>query len=99
MRNSLLLAQRLLKPVSIAPEEDIAVLQYTGGTTGRSKGAMLTHRNLVANIYQTKEFFKDNILKGKERYLTVIPLFHVFGMTACMNACIQMAEEHTAAAF
>ena len=82
------------KPVSIVPEEDIAVLQYTGGTTGRSKGAMLTHRNLVANIYQTKEFFKDNILKGKERYLTVIPLFHVFGMTACMNACIQMAGEN-----
>ena len=80
-------------PVSIVPEEDIAVLQYTGGTTGRSKGAMLTHRNLVANIYQTKEFFKETIQYG-ERYLTVIPLFHVFGMTACMNACILMAGEN-----
>ncbi len=80
--------------VDIDPSHDIAVLQYTGGTTGRSKGAMLTHRNLVANIYQTKEFFKHIVERGKERYLTVIPLFHVFGMTACMNGCILMASEN-----
>ena len=83
-----------VEPVAIDPGQDVAVLQYTGGTTGRSKGAMLTHRNLVANIYQTEEFFKQNIKQGKERYLTVIPLFHVFGMTACMNACILMAGEN-----
>ena len=82
------------EPVSIDPDHDVAVLQYTGGTTGRSKGAMLTHRNLVANIYQTKEFYKQIVEKGKERYLTVIPLFHVFGMTACMNGCILMAGEN-----
>ncbi len=83
-----------VEPVAIDPSHDVAVLQYTGGTTGRSKGAMLTHRNLVANIYQTKEFYKQNVEKGKERYLTVIPLFHVFGMTACMNNCILMASEN-----
>nr|WP_254901732.1 long-chain fatty acid--CoA ligase [Thalassobacillus devorans] len=76
------------KQVAINPAEDVAVLQYTGGTTGRSKGAMLTHRNLVANVIQTHEYFKDDIEPGKERYLTVIPLFHVFGMTVCMNQAI-----------
>jgi long-chain acyl-CoA synthetase len=74
--------------VKIDPAEDVAVLQYTGGTTGRSKGAMLTHRNLVANIVQCIEFFKDDYTFGQESYLTVIPLFHVFGMTACMNFAI-----------
>src|SRR5699024_2262098 len=76
------------EPVEIDPVEDIAVLQYTGGTTGRSKGAMLTHRNLLANVIQSYEYFKDTIEFGKERFLTVIPLFHVFGMTSCMNLSI-----------
>jgi acyl-CoA synthetase (AMP-forming)/AMP-acid ligase II len=75
-------------PVEFTPAEDIAVLQYTGGTTGRSKGAMLTHRNLVANLVQIHEFFKNEIRPGQERYLTVIPLFHVFGMTSGMNLAI-----------
>ncbi|MGX1194133.1 long-chain acyl-CoA synthetase [Metabacillus sp. SLBN-84] len=75
-------------PVQIEPEHDIAVLQYTGGTTGRSKGAMLTHRNLIANIYQSFEFFKHEVQTGSERCLTVIPLFHVFGMTSCMNLTV-----------
>lgn len=74
--------------VDINPREDVAVLQYTGGTTGRSKGVMLTHRNLLANIMQSYEFFKDTINIGKERYLSVIPLFHVYGMTSCMNLTI-----------
>ncbi|TKD71285.1 long-chain-fatty-acid--CoA ligase [Pseudalkalibacillus hwajinpoensis] len=82
-----------LQPVSIDPKEDIAVLQYTGGTTGRSKGAMLTHRNLVANVEQSLEFFKDEFTFGKEKCLTVIPLFHVFGMTSCMNLSIRIGAE------
>ncbi|HET7578837.1 MAG TPA: long-chain fatty acid--CoA ligase [Bacillales bacterium] len=69
----------------IDPANDIAVLQYTGGTTGRSKGAMLTHRNIVANTLQVTEFFKYSSEFGKESVLTVLPLFHVFGMTSCMN--------------
>ncbi|MED1204061.1 long-chain-fatty-acid--CoA ligase [Heyndrickxia acidicola] len=76
------------QPASIEPEHDIALLQYTGGTTGRSKGAMLTHRNLVANTMQSAEFFKHDIQYGKDRCLTVIPLFHVFGMTSGMNLSI-----------
>ncbi|MFZ3577109.1 long-chain-fatty-acid--CoA ligase [Virgibacillus sp. DJP39] len=81
-------ATRPPQPVQINPSEDVAVLQYTGGTTGRSKGAMLTHRNILANVMQTYEYFKDGIEMGKDRYLTVIPLFHVFGMTSCMNLSI-----------
>jgi long-chain acyl-CoA synthetase len=80
-------------PVSIDSEHDVAVLQYTGGTTGRSKGAMLTHRNLLANVIQAYEFFKHEIDIGRERYLTIIPLFHVFGMTSCMNLSIYTASE------
>jgi long-chain acyl-CoA synthetase len=82
-----------VNPVTIEPEHDIAVLQYTGGTTGRSKGAMLTHRNIVANVIQSYEFFKEEMEIGKEKCLTVIPLFHVFGMTSCMNLSIYTAAE------
>lgn len=81
-------AKKPPKPVAIDANEDIAILQYTGGTTGRSKGAMLTHRNLLANVMQSYEFFKDAIKPGEERFLTVIPLFHVYGMTSCMNLSI-----------
>jgi long-chain acyl-CoA synthetase len=64
--------------------DDLAVLQYTGGTTGVSKGAMLTHRNLSANAQQTVAWFSDSDY-GREVVLTCLPLFHVFGMTVCMN--------------
>ncbi|PLT28225.1 long-chain-fatty-acid--CoA ligase [Peribacillus deserti] len=80
-------------PVMVEPEHDVAVLQYTGGTTGRSKGAMLTHRNIVANVLQSHEFFKFDLGFGKEKCLTVIPLFHVFGMTSCMNLSIYTGAE------
>ncbi|AZB44934.1 long-chain fatty acid--CoA ligase [Bacillus sp. FJAT-42376] len=79
-------------PVPIDPHHDIAVLQYTGGTTGRSKGAMLSHRNLVANVYQSYEFFKNDIEIGEEKSLSVIPFFHVFGMTSCMNLSVLTAN-------
>jgi len=79
--------------VHFEPEHDVAVLQYTGGTTGRSKGAMLTHRNILANVLQSYEFFKHEMKIGKEKCLTVIPLFHVFGMTSCMNLTIYTAGE------
>ncbi|SDQ90910.1 long-chain acyl-CoA synthetase [Virgibacillus salinus] len=81
-------AKRPPQPAAINANDDVAILQYTGGTTGRSKGAMLTHRNLLANVMQTYEYFKDAITPGEERFLTVIPLFHVYGMTSCMNLCI-----------
>lgn len=66
------------------PSEDVAVLQYTGGTTGVPKGAMLTHRNVYANAYQALSNFPDD---ENEHYkmLGVLPFFHVFAMTVSMN--------------
>lgn len=75
----------LLPNVTIYPKDDIAVLQYTGGTTGRSKGAMLTHYNLVANTLQGAATAKVKTRLGEERVLTIIPLFHVYGMTSAMS--------------
>jgi len=73
-----------LKPVAIDPLEDVAVLQYTGGTTGTPKGAMLTHANLYANTVQIVTWASD-LVSGKERVLGALPLFHVFAMTGVMN--------------
>jgi len=76
--------------VEINPREDIAVLQYTGGTTGVSKGVMLTHRNLICNTHQCLEWATE-LEYGKERILTVLPVFHVYGMTNCVNYAIIVA--------
>lgn len=69
-------------PVEVAPD-DVAVLQYTGGTTGASKGTMLTHRNLSANAQQGRALF-TKAEPGREVFLACLPYFHVFGMTASM---------------
>ena len=60
--------------------EDLAFLQYTGGTTGVSKGAMLTHRNIVANLEQTSSILEDVIEPGKELVVTALPLYHIFAL-------------------
>ena len=62
--------------------EDLAFLQYTGGTTGVSKGAMLTHRNMVANLEQAKAAIKPLMQEGKELVVTALPLYHIFALTA-----------------
>lgn len=74
-------------PVSIQPDADIAVLQYTGGTTGVPKGAALTHKNLVANATQMSVWF-HNAEEGKDGMIAVLPLFHVFAMTVVMNMSV-----------
>jgi long-chain acyl-CoA synthetase len=79
-------------PVPIDPRTDVAVLQYTGGTTGLPKGAMLTHGNLMANTRQLQKLVYD-CTDGEERILAVLPLFHVFAMTAIMNHGIAMGAE------
>ena len=76
----------------IDPEHDIAVLQYTGGTTGVPKGAMLTHANLSANTEQTRRLYKD-LKEGGERILVVLPLFHAFAMTVAMNYAISTGSQ------
>ena len=62
--------------------EDIAFLQYTGGTTGVAKGAMLTHGNMIANMLQASAWIKDAVKEGKELIITALPLYHIFSLTA-----------------
>ena len=70
----------------IVTPDDIAVLQYTGGTTGVSKGAKLSHRNLTANVRQLVSWFSP--AERVESFLAALPLFHVFGMTVTQNICL-----------
>ncbi len=79
-------------PVPIDPDNDIAVLQYTGGTTGTPKGAMLTHANLTRNTRQVMMWAPD-LGQGQERVMGVLPFFHVFAMTVVMNFGIARAAE------
>ena len=62
--------------------KDLLFLQYTGGTTGLSKGAMLSHGNIIANILQYQEFAKDKVMHGNEVVITAIPMYHIFALTA-----------------
>ncbi len=78
-------------PVALEPS-DVALLQYTGGTTGVPKAAMLTHRNLVANTLQVAAWFAKAV-EARETALAAIPFFHVYGMTTCMLFGIHKAAE------
>jgi len=77
----------LANPVPVDPTEDIAVLQYTGGTTGVAKGAMLTHYNLLSNAVYGARLFP---LSEKDVSLCVLPLFHIYGLTVTMNMPISV---------
>ena len=77
------------EPATIDPENDVAVLQYTGGTTGVPKGAMLTHANIFINTMQCGVWFPA-LEPGAERIMGVLPFFHVFAMTAVMNMSIHL---------
>lgn len=68
-------------PVELTAD-DLAFLQYTGGTTGLSKGAMLTHRNMMSNMQQSKATIKPQLEEGKELVVTALPLYHIFALTA-----------------
>lgn len=74
------------RPVEIDSKKDVALLQYTGGTTGIPKGAMLTHYNLVVNVVQCMEWGK--LRPGADVHLSALPFFHIFGMTTGMNSPI-----------
>ncbi len=71
-------------------QEDVALLQYTGGTTGTPKGVVLTHRNLVANMWQCRQWM-PGLREGAEVFLGVLPFFHVFGMSICQNLAVSLA--------
>ena len=78
------LAQGKLQNLTKVPltNQDVAFLQYTGGTTGISKGAVLTHRNIIANIQQADAWFKNLVTEGNEVIITALPLYHIFSLTA-----------------
>jgi long-chain acyl-CoA synthetase len=75
--------------VDVLPE-DLAVIQYTNGTTGQAKGVMLSHRNLVANALQNRHWMPE-ALEGRERFLCVVPIFHSYGLTTAMNVPVALA--------
>jgi long-chain acyl-CoA synthetase len=72
--------------------DDIAFLQYTGGTTGISKGAVLLHRNLLANLEQTATWMGSFLEEGKETGITVLPLYHIFALTACCLTFVRLGD-------
>jgi long-chain acyl-CoA synthetase len=76
-------------PTSTAQPDDLAVIQFTGGTTSKSKGVMLSHRNLVANALQTRHWLPQ-AQEGRERFLCVVPFFHSYGMTAALNVPVSL---------
>jgi len=74
-------ARHALKPVEVG-HDDLAFLQYTGGTTGVAKGAMLTHGNIIANLQQAHAWIRAGLVEGKEIIVTALPLYHIFALTA-----------------
>jgi long-chain acyl-CoA synthetase len=79
-------------PVTINPAQDIAVLQFTGGTTGTPKAAMLSHGNITANVAQCLATM-PSLDAGEEKILSILPFFHVFAMTAIMNLGLTIGAE------
>jgi long-chain acyl-CoA synthetase len=77
--------------VQLDPNEDLAALQYTGGTTGTAKGAMLTHANLVSNALMFAAWIKGTT--AHETFLTALPLFHIYGMTTSMTVPVSLAAK------
>lgn len=80
----LLAAGETPRPVSIEPHKDVAVQQYTGGTTGLPKGALLTHANIAANMSQIDKW-GCGLFYAPSKVVAVLPFFHIFAMTVCMN--------------
>jgi long-chain acyl-CoA synthetase len=78
--------------VPVSPKDDLALLQYTGGTTGFPKGVMLTHENLVANMVMCSHWMY-RCKEGEERVLGILPFFHVYGMTTVMNLSVMKASQ------
>lgn len=81
------------KPVKSSPE-DVAVLQYTGGTTGVAKGAMLTHRNLVANMMQVNLHMNKVFRKNSELYIAPLPLYHIYAFTIHCTSALSLGNHN-----
>jgi long-chain acyl-CoA synthetase len=82
----------IFHPITTSSEE-IAFIQYTGGTTGVSKGVVLKHRHILANLKQMLPFMKTKLEEGKEIFISPIPLYHIFGLTGNLWAAIQIGAK------
>ncbi len=74
--------------------EDTAFLQYTGGTTGVSKGAVLTHKNIIANMQQICAWMQPKLVSGQEIAITPLPLYHIFSLTVCSLALMRYGTQN-----
>ena len=74
--------------------DDVAILQYTGGTTGVAKGAMLTHRNILSNMFQVKALVGGNLREGEELMIAPLPLYHIFAFTVHCMVAILLGEHN-----
>ena len=74
--------------------DDIAFLQYTGGTTGVAKGAMLTHKNVIANLLQAHAWTANDLVPGKEVFITALPMYHIFALLANALFAMQMGAKN-----
>jgi long-chain acyl-CoA synthetase len=88
----LIAGQATPAPITVDPVNDVAVLQFTGGTTGTPKAAMLSHANITANLRQS-HMVMPPLEDGQERFLALLPSFHVFCMTAVMNLGLSLGAE------
>ena len=75
-------------------QDDIAFLQYTGGTTGVSKGAVLTHRNIIANMLQICAWMQPKLVAGEEIAITPLPMYHIFSLTVCSLALMRYGTQN-----
>lgn len=75
-------------------QDDVAFLQYTGGTTGVSKGAVLTHKNIIANILQISAWMKPKLVVGEEIAITPLPMYHIFSLTVCSLALMRYGTQN-----
>ncbi len=94
MRSALRLGRRLQYVKPFINPEDTAFLQYTGGTTGVAKGAVLTHRNMVSNVLQAKAMYLPVLTEGREAIVTALPLYHVFALTVNGLLMIEMGGQN-----
>ena len=88
--SALLRTPSAARQTPVEPEQDLAMLQYTGGTTGSSRAAMLTHDNLVSNAYMNRLWDTGGTV-GHEVTIGVLPLFHAYGFTVCLSATVLLA--------
>lgn len=94
MRKAVKKGRRLQYVKPYISSEDIAFLQYTGGTTGVAKGAVLTHRNMIANVLQAKGAYGPVLTPGRELVVTALPLYHVFALTVNCLLFIEMGAQN-----